>query len=117
MRKPNKNPRRTFGVYMDQAEQEQMLQTMASTNCRSISEYIKKMIFSKPITILYRNQSFDDFTEAYIDFKKDLDIILEKGSFSNTEKEWLYGQIQFIRETTVKLYDYVRQNKSDKRSS
>lgn len=99
-----------------QAEQERVREIMAKTTCRSFSSYIRKIIFDEPVTVYYRNKSYDDFTEAYVSFKRDLDVILGKGFLTETEKEWLYKEIIIIKETVSKLYDYVRENRTDETS-
>ena len=42
---------------------------------RSISNYIRKVVTQKPVTMNYRNQSADDFLDQMLELKKDLNGI------------------------------------------
>ncbi len=35
----------------------------ANSNCRSVSEYARKVLSELPVSVFYRDQSFDDFEE------------------------------------------------------
>src|SRR5882672_3520049 len=99
MSRPKITRRKRLLIYLNQSEKERVQQASNNTIYRSISEYGRKMILGEPVTVYYRNQSYDHFTEAYIEFKKDLDLILEKGVFSEMDKKWLYTQIKIITDT------------------
>lgn len=81
---------------------------------RTLSDYVKRRIFAKPITVTYRDRSFDDFIEMCIQFKKELDKIPSLNGLTEDEKEWLNKEVATIKETIIKIYDYVRQNTSNK---
>ncbi len=38
----------------------------SSTTCRNLSEYCKKVLLNKPVRVLVRDQSFDDFEEDVV---------------------------------------------------
>jgi hypothetical protein len=80
-------PKKHLGLKLSMPEYERVIHNKAKTTCRSLSQYARKMILGKPITVYYRNQSYDEFTEAYVSFKRDLDVILEKGLLTEMEKE------------------------------
>src|SRR5450432_3665317 len=46
-----------------------------ATTCRSLSEYARKVLLSKPVTVKYRNQSADQFLAEMLLFKNELSAI------------------------------------------
>ena len=68
-----------------------------------------------PVTIYYRNKSYDDFLDVGIQFRKQLDILLSANLLTESEKEWLFQDIKIVKELMSKLYDHVRQNNTDKK--
>ena len=46
-----------------------------ATSCRTLSEYARKLLLSKPVTIKYRNESLDQSMEEMILLKNELNAI------------------------------------------
>ena len=57
---------RRLNIRLSQGEYDQIASHSASTTCRSISEYCRKLLSGKPIRVFYRNKSFDDFEQRMI---------------------------------------------------
>jgi hypothetical protein len=100
-----------LGVSLTQEEYEQFLKAFAGTTYRSLSEYASKLVTGKPVAVITRDRSYDDFTEAFIEYRKSLENILATGGFSDAEKQWLFGQVQLMQQSINKIYDNVRQAK------
>lgn len=45
------------------------------TTCNKLSEYVRRILLSKPVTITYRNQAADDFLKEMIQLKNELNAI------------------------------------------
>ncbi|HEX3025324.1 MAG TPA: plasmid mobilization relaxosome protein MobC [Chitinophagaceae bacterium] len=45
------------------------------TSCRKLSEYLRKVLLNKNITVLHRNQSLDDFMAEMIQLRNELNHI------------------------------------------
>lgn len=45
------------------------------TTCRKLSEYARKVLLDKPLTVKYRNQSLDNFMEEIVRLRTDLNAI------------------------------------------
>ena len=43
-----------------------------NTTCRKLSDYARKVLLDKPVTITYRNQSLDAFMEEMVRLRNDL---------------------------------------------
>lgn len=50
-------------------------QSASHSTSRKFSDYIRKLILGKPITLTYRNQSLDDFMAELIGLKNELNAI------------------------------------------
>lgn len=112
----SKKPRKKgLYIYLSPSEYDRVMQDKSNTTCRSVSEYARIKMLDKPLTVCYRDRSYDDFTEAYISFKRDLDGILKNGSITPAEKDWLLGQIITIKDVVEKLYDHVCENKTNEK--
>jgi hypothetical protein len=76
MKKQENEVRRKMVVTrMNQFEFEKMESFRKQSTERSLSNYIRKVVTQKPVTMNYRNQSADDFLDQMLELKKDLNGI------------------------------------------
>jgi hypothetical protein len=54
---------RRLNIRLSQQEWNFIQGLAANSTCRSVSEYARKVLAQKPVKVLYRNQSFDEFEE------------------------------------------------------
>lgn len=66
------NRKRIVGVRFTTKEYEQIEKKWKDSTCRKLSEYVRKIIFNKPIVATYRNKSLDDLMTELIQLKKEL---------------------------------------------
>jgi MobC-like protein len=66
------NRKRIVGVRFTTKEYEQIEKKWKASTCRKLSEYLRKIIFNKPIVTTYRNKSLDDLMTELIVLKKGL---------------------------------------------
>ena len=71
----NENRKRILGVRFTSKEYEQIEKKWKDSTCRKLSEYVRKIIFNKPIVATYRNKSLDDLMTELIQLKKELNGI------------------------------------------
>ena len=69
------NRKRIVGVRFTTKEYEQIENKWKDSTCRKLSEYVRKIIFNKPIVATYRNKSLDDLMTEMIQLKKELNGI------------------------------------------
>jgi hypothetical protein len=62
-------------VRLNSQEYTQVQRLYKSTTCRQLSDYIRRIILSKPIHVKYRNASVDDFLTEMILLKKELNAV------------------------------------------
>ncbi len=75
MKKENSNRTRIIGLRLTPKEYEQVEKKWKASTCRKLSDYIRRIIFGKPIVATYRNQSLDEFMTEAIKLRNDLNGI------------------------------------------
>ncbi len=68
-------PREWISFRVKPSEYKIIEQYSKSTTCRSLSEYVRKVLLSKPVVVKYRNQSADQFLTEMLLFKNELNAI------------------------------------------
>ncbi len=85
--KPGRKYNRPLGFYLDEQEHEGFIQAYKNSLCRTKSEYARRLLLGKPVTVVYRNRSLDDFIEEAVRIRKALKAVLAMSAMSQTEKE------------------------------
>jgi hypothetical protein len=62
-------------IRLDEDEEKKINCFYGRTTSRSLSEYARDVLLKEPVTILYRNQTADDFLAEMILLKKELNAI------------------------------------------
>ncbi|MFD2941808.1 plasmid mobilization protein [Flavobacterium notoginsengisoli] len=75
MEKENLNRNRIAAVRFTAAEYNLLVKRFKATTCRQMSEYLRKCLLNKPITVNYRNESTDEVMLEIIRLRKDLNGI------------------------------------------
>ena len=66
---------RIIGLRLTPAEYNKIEKKWKASTCRKLSEYVRDLLFGKPIVTTYRNQSMDDFMTEAARLKKELNAI------------------------------------------
>lgn len=118
-----KNEAKTVRITLAKEQYEKVHQDFAQTTCRSLNAYLVKAILEGPVTILYRNQSLDDFMGEIMELRKQLEQANENmeravghtmGSslgfgamngwmFFRMEKQFLIEKVNLIEEQIQKI--------------
>lgn len=72
MEKENSNRTRIVGLRFTPSEYAEIEKKWKGSTCRKLSDYIRKILFNKPITTNYRNQSLDEFIFEIIRLRTEL---------------------------------------------
>lgn len=92
-------------VCMSVIELQQLKAKLANSTCYSLSQYVRKCCLEEPVTVLYRNQSFDEFVNEIVLLRKLLQDILDKG-----KDEKVAEMITIIKQTINQIADHVRKD-------
>ena len=66
MERENSNRSRRITLRLTEKEYAKIESQFKASTCRKLSDYIRKHLFSRPITCTYRNQSLDDLMEETV---------------------------------------------------
>jgi hypothetical protein len=102
--------KRVINISLSVEEWEKFNTALAETPYRSKREYARKLLLGDPVTIYYRNKSFDEFSNAFIGLKNQMNILLAKDCLSGDEKMWLVAEIWSIKQIVNSIYDHVCKN-------
>ena len=106
--KVNTTPKRFLSVRLTSEELEEVYQLSKTSTCRSLTEYVKKVLTKKPVTVKVRNQSQDDLLETMIGIKSRLDQLAEQTHDKN-EVEQLRG-IAEVKAMTRQILERLNQD-------
>jgi hypothetical protein len=102
--------KRVINISLSVEEWEKFNAALAETPYRSKREYARKLLLSDPVTIYYRNKSFDEFSNAYIGFKNQMNTLLAKDCLSEEERMWVMAEIWSIKQIVNSISDDVCKN-------
>ena len=68
-------PKRFLSVRLTSEELEEVYQHSKSSSCRSLTEYVKKVLTNKPVTVKVKNQSQEEVLAALIGVRNRLDEV------------------------------------------
>jgi len=93
-------------IRLTEEEYQQVEQLTKKTTCRTVSDYGRRVLLQKPVSVNYRNQSLDDFLADMLALRKDLNAI---GNNFNQAVHRLHS-MQFVPE----IQHWVLINEQDK---
>ncbi|TAM95331.1 MAG: hypothetical protein EPN39_15390 [Chitinophagaceae bacterium] len=64
-----------LNIRLTREEREMIFAKCKQTTCRSLSEYARKILFNRTVTVHYRNSSLDKLMEDLILLRKELNFI------------------------------------------
>ncbi|MCU0352201.1 MAG: plasmid mobilization relaxosome protein MobC [Cytophagales bacterium] len=85
-----KTPGRTriIGLRLTMEEYRRLEAKRQKSTCRKLSDYVRKILFDKPVTTLYRNQSLDEMMAEASRLRSELNSLA--GNFNQAVKK-LHG--------------------------
>jgi hypothetical protein len=101
--KVNDTPKRFLSVRLTPEELKEVYQYSKSSSCRSLTEYVKKTLTQKPVTMKIRNQSLDDLVAVMIGIKNRLDQLEERARDKNEAE--LLPELAEIKVLTRQIFE------------
>lgn len=115
---------RWLTVRLNEEEEKTVIKYFKRTTANSISEYARALLLKEPVTVLYRNQSADDFLASMLLLKTELNAIgnnfnqavhklhtydhaeqLQAWAIRNEkDKQIFFNKVQEIQETLSKIH-------------
>lgn len=75
MEKEKSNKTRIIGLRLSPKEFESLERKFKGSTSRRLSEYVRKVILEKPVSVYYRNQSLDESVKELIRLRNELSAI------------------------------------------
>ena len=72
MKEKNVSRPRIIGLRLTLTEFEQLEKRLKNSTSNKLSDYFRRVLFNKPITVYHRNQSLDDFMAEMIVLRQEL---------------------------------------------
>lgn len=88
---------RRFHLQLSEKQYNDLHEECSKTTCRSFAEYIRSLIFGRPVIVKYRNESLDTFLQTIFEIRNSLEKI-DKDSATHQE-------IGEIKSLLVKMYE------------
>jgi hypothetical protein len=95
--------KRFLSVRLTSEELEEVYQQSKNSTCRSLTEYVKKVLTKKPVTIKVRNQTQDELLTAMVGIKNRLDQLAEQAQETNSDV--LHREIAEIKSLTRQIFE------------
>jgi hypothetical protein len=125
MKETNKTPKHWISIRVKPQEYQTIYGYYQNTTCRKLSEYIRKVLLNKPVTVTYRNQSADEMLVVMNQLKNELsavgnnfnqsvtrlhtlDTVPEVRAWAmlnETSKQTLLHKVEEIRQRLNQLYE------------
>jgi hypothetical protein len=96
-------PKRFLSIRLTAEELEEVYEQTKNSTCRSLTEYVKKVLTKKPVTIKTRNQSQDELLAVMVDIRNRLDQLAERGE--DKPQEDLLQESTEIRQLTRETFE------------
>jgi hypothetical protein len=80
---PKKQAKRFVSVRLTEEEFKEVYRQCENSTCRSLTEYVKKVLTKKPVTVKTRNQSQDELLQTMVGIKNRLDQLAGQAEESN----------------------------------
>ena len=95
-----KQPKRFVSVRLTAEEFKEVYRQCENSTCRSLTEYVKKVLTKKPVNVKVRNQSQDELLQAMVGIKNRLDQLAEQEERSSVSVRL---DIKEIKSLTLKI--------------
>lgn len=119
MGKEQKNRTRIIGLRLTPEEYDDVEKRWKASTCRKLSDFVRHMLFQKPMLTEYRNKSFDDFLSEATRLRRELNGIgnnfnqavkkLHSLDRAGEIKEWLIGY-ELEKKNLMNKLDEVKVN-------
>jgi len=107
MKEENNNRNKWLHLRLNSEEYQHVQKHFKRTTCRKISEYARKILLSKPVTVNHRNASLDELMGELIRLRNEL--AAAGNNFNQAVKK--LNSLSRISQ----FHDWIREYESDKR--
>ena len=95
-----KQAKRFVSVRLTEEDFQEVYRQCENSTCRSLTEYVKKVLTKKPVAVKVRNQSQDELLQAIVGIKNRLDQLATRAEGSGVS---VLLEIKEIKSLTLKI--------------
>jgi hypothetical protein len=106
-----------LGVYMSAAQSERLWRAYERSGEKSMSEYVRKILFRQPVMVFWRDKGYDEFIETAIRLKKELAGVLSQKIISEATEQELLNKMTALLSIVINIEAYVRENQKNGQST
>jgi hypothetical protein len=99
-------------IQVTEEDLQKLEERLANSTCRTMSEYGRKLLLGKPVTVLYRNRSLDAFIDEAIALRTEMQQVRKGLTFSKENEIRLILLHDQANKCIYKIFEHVCQNKS-----
>ena len=103
----NKEAKRFLSIRLSAEELQEVYNYQHQSTCRSLTEYVKKVLMSKPVMMKAQDESKEDTLQQLIAIKNRLDSLAEKADPAANGS--LVGEIAEIKQSIRKIAESCSQ--------
>jgi len=101
-------------IHVNADELAEFEKAFAASSSPSRAVYARKLLFGKAIRIYYRDRAFDAFTEAAVQFNKDIKLLLAESGVNEEAGARLVLLAEEIKAILIKIDDHVRKTRKNR---
>ena len=94
---------RFLSIRLSEDEYKEVYGHLQQSACRSLTEYVKKVLTNKPVTIKVRDQSREDVLQQLVVIKTRLETLIDKNS--EQDGQGLQKEITEIKQSIREIAD------------
>jgi len=98
---PKTSPKRFVSVRLTETEFKEVHRRIECSTCNSLTEYVKKLLTGKPVTVKVRNESQDQLLQEIICVKNQLNQLAEIAERTNNHS--LLSEVAEIKSTVLQI--------------
>jgi len=103
----NKEAKRFLSIRLSAEELQEVYNHQHQSTCRSLTEYVKKVLTAKPVTVKVRDEAKEDTLQQLVGIKNRLDELAERSE--PAVNGTLLGEIEDIKSSIRKIAEACTQ--------
>ena len=97
-----------LGILMNQADIQRLKEQAARSTCGSLSEFARRLLLGKQVTVLYRNASLDTFLDEAVLLRNELTIMRQTLPWTGEHEKRMIILLEKIQSIIFKIYEQCK---------
>lgn len=97
-----------FGILMNQEDIQRLKEQAARSTCGSLSEFARRILLGRQVTVLYRNESLDKFLDEAVLMRNELAMIRQTLPRTGENEKRMIILLENIQSIISKIYEQCK---------